>query len=720
MVSIRTAQEQQPIAFDDWLSQLNASDSLTSRLRQFELPQENMLFGREMVEILIHLNMDEDTLVASYLFHYVEIHQLNHQRITEQMGETIAALISGVRKMDAIRVLRGKQSLRRSQSENQEQLNSLRRMLLSMVEDVRSVVIKMAERICALQAAKFKDEESKVLLARECAQIYAPLANRLGIGQLKWELEDMAFRYLHPVVYKQIAQKLDERRLDRETYIARTIATIQQKLDEEGIRATVYGRPKHLYSIWRKMQKKNLSFEQLYDIRAFRIIAERITDCYSALGIVHSNWQHLASEFDDYIITPKPNGYQSIHTVIYGPENKLLEIQIRTQQMHDDAELGVAAHWKYKEGSMGRDSSFEQRINWLRKILQWQDDLSDSQQLVDELRSQVLDDRVFVFTPKGDVVDLPVQSTPLDFAYYIHSDVGHKCVGAKVNQRIVSLTYRLQSGDQVDIMTGSNPAPSRDWLHPQYGYIQSARARSSVQIFFRKLDREQHCIAGRELIERELKKQHHSSTELKSVLPKFNLDSLDELYVQLGLGELGVFSVLHALRERQQTLTKSEESPTQTGTRQLRSNEQAVIVDGVGHLLCQFAKCCMPVSGDAIIGFITHGKGISVHRNDCQQLHHLLSRQPEREVDVSWEPSAQVSFEASIEIHCADRDNVLRDLTSTLATTNSRLLGVNSRSDKTRDHAVIRFQLEVPNQDSLHSALTKLSQVAGVHEVLRR
>ncbi|MEC7285754.1 MAG: TGS domain-containing protein, partial [Pseudomonadota bacterium] len=346
------------------------------------------------------------------------------------------------------------------------------------------VVIKMAERICALQQVKKADEETRVMVARECASIYAPLANRLGIGQLKWELEDLAFRYLHPITYKQIAHQLDGKRRERAEYIETIVGDLQGLLDSEEIRAEVYGRPKHIFSIWKKMQKKRLTFEQLFDIRAVRIIAERLQDCYAALGTVHASYKHLPNEFDDYIATPKPNGYQSIHTVIVGPGGKSVEIQIRTQKMHQDAELGVAAHWKYKEGSTGKQSGYDERINWLRRILAWQEEVAESGDLVEELRSQVFDDRVYVFTPKGDVIDLPQGATPLDFAYYIHSNVGHRCIGAKVNGRIVPFTYLLQSGDQIEVLTGKEPNPSRDWMHPGLGYVHSSRARATIHSFF--------------------------------------------------------------------------------------------------------------------------------------------------------------------------------------------------------------------------------------------
>ena len=368
------------------------------------------------------------------------------------------------------------------------------------------------------------------MVATECASIYAPLANRLGIGQLKWELEDFAFRYLHPQTYKHIAVMLDEKRADRTQYIEDMVDRLQGLLNEQGIQATVYGRPKHIFSIWKKMQKKCLSFEQLFDIRAMRIIADRLQDCYAALGIVHANFKHIPNEFDDYIATPKTNGYQSIHTVIVGPQGKSIEIQIRTQQMHQDAELGVAAHWKYKEGSSGGRSGYDEKITWLRKLIDWQEEMSDSGEMLDEVRSQVFDDRVYAFTPRGDVVDLPMGATPLDFAYHIHSMVGHRCIGAKVAGRIVPFTHKLSMGDQVEIITQKEPNPSRDWLNPTTGFVHSGRARAKINAWFRAQSREKNLEAGRDILEVELAKVGATLKDADQyALRRFNVNTPDEL-----------------------------------------------------------------------------------------------------------------------------------------------------------------------------------------------
>lgn len=722
MVSTRTVHEPDRPPFEQWLDSLSITDSTKQKLREISQHPERLLVGQEMVEILHQLNMDAVTLQAALVFPYCEQHKLTEQDVETEFGSDIAQLIIGVRRMEAIRALHGRRTNGKGDSDEQH-IDSIRRMLLAMVEDVRAVVIKMAERICALQQVKKADEETRVMVARECSTIYAPLANRLGIGQLKWELEDLAFRYLHPVTYKQIAQQLDGKRKERAQYINDIVANLQGLVDKEDIRAEVYGRPKHIYSIWKKMQKKRLTFEQLFDIRAVRIIADRLQDCYAALGAVHAAYKHIPSEFDDYIATPKSNGYQSIHTVIMGPGGKPVEIQIRTQQMHQDAELGVAAHWKYKEGSAGKNSGYDERINWLRRILQWQEEVAESGDLVEELRSQVFDDRVYVFTPKGDVIDLPQGSTPLDFAYYIHSNVGHRCIGAKVKGRIVPFTYQLQSGDMVEVLTGKELNPSRDWMHPGLGYVHSSRARATIHSFFKKQDKEKNQHAGKELLERELNKAHVPLKMAADACDKFNLQSVDDLYAAIGAGDLRVMSVVHYL---QQLLNPPEPEPEinpKLKTRKAagaKGKNDAVVVEGVGHLMSQLANCCKPVPGEAIMGYITQGRGVSVHKADCEQLQHLSEEHPERLIDVNWADALNVGFETSIDIFCADRDGLLRDITTVLANENVALLGVNSLSDKSRQTATISVSVEVADLDILNRVLTRLQQQQGVVGVRRK
>ncbi|MFZ8199076.1 GTP diphosphokinase [Alteromonas portus] len=725
MVSTRKVHEADRPPFEAWLDSLELSAETKDKLSAVSTIPERLLVGQEMVEILCQLNMDDATLQAALVFPYCEQHALSEEDIHEEFGGEIRDLIVGVRRMDAIKSLHARKVNGSGFAErsDEQHIDSIRRMLLAMVEDVRAVVIKMAERICALQQVKKADEETRVMVARECSSIYAPLANRLGIGQLKWELEDLAFRYLHPITYKQIAKQLDGKRRERADYIETIVGDLQGLLDSEQIRADVYGRPKHIFSIWKKMQKKRLTFEQLFDIRAVRIIAERLQDCYAALGTVHASYKHLPNEFDDYIATPKPNGYQSIHTVIVGPEGKSVEIQIRTQKMHQDAELGVAAHWKYKEGSTGKQSGYDERINWLRRILAWQEEVAESGDLVEELRSQVFDDRVYVFTPKGDVIDLPQGATPLDFAYYIHSNVGHRCIGAKVNGRIVPFTYLLQSGDQIEVLTGKEPNPSRDWMHPGLGYVHSSRARATIHSFFKKQDRDKNLAAGKELLERELQRAHLPAKVPNEAFEKFNLQTLDDLYTAVGAGDVRVMQVINFIHHLQEPPAPEPEISPKVKTRKTAAGtgkKDAVVVQGVGHLMSQLANCCKPVPGEAILGYITQGRGVSVHKESCDQLQHLLTQHPERQIEVNWSQELKVGFETGIDIFCHDRTGLLRDITTVLANENVPLLGVNSLSDKNRQTALITISIEVQDLDTVSKVLTRLRQLKGVTDAKRK
>lgn len=719
MVSIRSVHQTQRPAFHKWLDDLSLSESTKEKLRTISDSPETLLIGQEMVEILQQLHMDDETLQAALVYPYSENHQLTHQDLLERFGDKITYLVESVRKMKAINTLQSKRV-----NSDALQIENLRNMLLAMVEDVRAIVIKMAERICYLHKVKDQEEETRVLVAKECATIYAPLANRLGIGQLKWELEDLSFRYLHPKTYKKIAKMLNEKRSAREQYIIDFVDSLQALLDKENIKAEVIGRPKHIYSIFKKMQKKSLDFEQLFDIRALRIIADRLQDCYAALGTVHAHFKHIPSEFDDYIATPKANGYQSIHTVVVGPESKSIEIQIRTNDMHQHAELGVAAHWRYKEGSTGASASNDERVNWLRKILQWQEEMAESDSIIEEFRSQVFDDRVYVFTPKGDVIDLPVGATPLDFAYYIHSNVGHRCTGAKVNGRIVPFTYRLQNGDQVTVLTTKNGVPSRDWMHPGLGYVHTSRARATIHSYFKKQDKEKNIEAGKELLERELLKVDLKLKHANDILEKYNVRTADDLYCAVGAGDLRVMNVInsvlnvHGIAKTSDTDKLPIKKPRKTPS---KVSKDAIIAEGVGNLLSQLANCCKPVPGESIVGYITQGKGVSVHKESCTQLEHLLSQHPEREIEVKWaqDQGSNAGFETKVELFTNDRAGILRDITTVLANEKIGLLGVNSRSDKSNYKAHITVSIEVKNREALLKVMEKLKQVKDVSDVRR-
>lgn len=682
--------------------------------------QALMFRAREMIEILAPLNMDLETLQAAVLFSVQEAGLLPQENLIEKFGDKLGNLVASVVTMNAIGSLKlGEQS-----RSAEVQIDNIRKMLLAMVEDVRAVVIKLAERVCLLRAVKNADEETRVLLAREIADIYAPLANRLGIGQLKWELEDISFRYLHPETYKEIAKQLDGKRIDRETFIEQFVNDLQAKLDEEHIRAKVYGRPKHIYSIWRKMKGKHLKFDELFDVRAVRIVTDRLQDCYGALGVVHTLYHHIPREFDDYVANPKPNGYQSIHTVVVGPEGKTVEIQIRTEEMHQDAELGVAAHWKYKEGHAGKQSGYEEKINWLRKILQWQEDVVESGNLVEEIRSQVFEDRVYVFTPSGEVVDLPAGSTVLDFAYYIHSQVGHKCIGAKVDGRIVPFTYQVETGERIEIITSKHPNPKRDWLNPNLGYIKTSRARSKIQHWFKQQDRDKNLAAGREMLEAELSRVGLTLKDVGSAIERFNMTNMDDLLAAIGGGDVRLNQVVNHIQSRMRVHEISDEEAVDELVKKgqhkpIAKTRDQIEVNGVGNLLSHIAQCCRPVPGDEIFGFITKGRGISVHRADCEQVKELMRAHPERVVDVVWGENYSGGYKIRLRVLAHDRTGLLRDLTSVLAAEKSNVLAMSSSSDIKNQTAAIELELELYNVDGLSRVLSKLGQVDGVIEARR-
>lgn len=690
-------------------------------------PEQNHCFENaiEMVEILSTLNMDVDSLCAALLFPFLDAKIIRREDISEVFDRDVLHLVSSIVRMKEIRQLRAI----RNGSATLEQIDSIRRMLLAMVNDFRSVVIKLAERITHLRDLINAPREKQVLTAKECFNIYAPLANRLGIGQLKWEIEDFCFRYLHPDEYRFIANKLSEKRIVRERYIHDFVSNLQNILNQDQIRADVYGRPKHIYSIWRKMERKELTFEELYDIRAVRILCDQVEDCYAALGVVHSQYKHIAKEFDDYVANPKPNGYQSIHTVIYGPNNQTIEIQIRTEQMHNEAELGIAAHWKYKEGSTDKMTAYDQRISWLRKLLAWQQEMSESGEIQEQIRSQVFDDRVYVFTPKGDVVDLPVSSTPLDFAYHIHSDVGHRCIGAKIGGRIVPFTYQLKMGDEVEVITQKKLNPSRDWLNPNAGFVNSSRARAKIQAWFKKQDRDKNIAAGKEILEDELASLHLTLKDVdKLLVGRYNAHTFDEVLAGIGSGDVRINQLTNYLNAQFNKPTAEEEDKaalkqltqkSNTQTKNGKKSTSEIVIDGVGNLMITMAKCCRPIPGDDIIGFVTLGRGVSIHRVDCEQLLELKEHAPERIVDASWNNSNFSSYAMVMRVIANDRSGLLRDITTILANEKVNVLGVSSRSDTKQQIATIDMDMEVNNQESLNRVLVKLNQLPDVIEARR-
>ena len=729
MVAIRHSHELNPATFElaGWSESLHMSpvtfDKLQNAWRysqekldptQYEL----MWDGIEMAEILYGLNMDDDSLVAAMLFPLVKGNIIDLVQVKEDFSNQVKNLVKGVLEMENIRQLS-------SNSASDLQIDNIRRMLLAMVDDFRCVVIKLAERITYLRTKNRYSEEDIVLAAKECSHVYAPLANRLGIGQLKWELEDYCFRALHPQCYRQIAKfDLGERRVDREKYIANFVSDLTASLKEELDEVQVYGRPKHIYSIWKKMQKKNLRFDQLFDIRAVRVIVPKLEDCYTALSIIHTQYKHLPEHFDDYIAQPKPNGYQSIHTVVLGKSDKPIEVQIRTQKMHDDAELGVAAHWKYKEGATAGRSGYEEKIVWLRKLLAWQNDIADSGDVLDEMRSQVFDDRVYVFTPRGEVIDLPKDATPLDFAYAIHSEIGHRCIGAKVAGKIVPFTYNLKMGDQVEIITQKQPNPSRDWLNPNTGFVNTSKARSKIIAWFKKLDREKNIPIGREALEAEITKLGLTHKQIETyALPRYNLKQMDDLYAGIGGGDIKLNQLSHYLQSRLIKPTAEQEDEAVLKQLNKNSHQKAqngqVIIEGVGNLMHSIARCCQPIPGDPIVGYITQGRGISIHKADCEQLFELQSLNPTRVVEAQWGSYAGEGLSLTISIIANDRNGLLRDVSAIMANEKVNVLSVASRIDAKRSLAIINMEIQMNNVAMLNKILARITLLDDVIEARR-
>jgi GTP pyrophosphokinase len=679
--------------------------------------------GLEMAEILADLQLDQDALVAAILYRAVRENKITLLEIQTQFGDTVSKLVKGVLRMAAISYQRNENEIRVLGNEADVQAEKIRKMLVAMVDDVRIALIKLAERTCAIRAVKSASAQRRKQVAREVSDIYAPLAHRLGIGHIKWELEDLSFRYLEPAEYKQIASLLDERRLARQEYIENMLSLLREELAVAAIVGEVTGRAKHIYSIWRKMKRKEIPFSQVYDIRAVRILVPSIRDCYTVLGIVHSLWRNIPHEFDDYIASPKENGYRSLHTAVMGPENKVLEIQIRTVEMHEESELGVCAHWRYKgTDTDAAQDSYEQKIAWLRQVLEWHEELGvegDSQQLQDDLRA-VDQDRIYVFTPDGHVVDLPRSATPLDFAYRIHTDVGHHCRGAKINNRIVPLNYHLNNADQVEILTGKREAPSRDWLNPALGYVNTARARAKIQHWFKQQARDQNIAEGQALLDREFKRLALLDLDFESLAKKLRFNTLDDLYAAVGASDIGVGQVLNAAQKQLDAADPQLPIIPFKAKSPSKKKDSDFYIEGVGNLLTQIASCCSPVPGDAITGFITLGRGVSIHRQDCSNILQLQTDEPQRIIKVEWGNTPQSAYSVEILIEAYDRYGLLRDITTLLDNERINISALQTLSDKRKNTVDMQVTAEIRSFDELSRILTKLNQLPNIASARRK
>jgi len=714
-----------------WIERLPIDRSIVDQaalLKAFELAEQcaqcpgavrdSLPTALEMVEILADLHLDQDSLIAAALFRAVREEQLSLETLKAKFGADVAKLVEGVLGMAAIsRVNAELDTPVLGQSEAQSE--TIRKMLVALVDDVRVALIKLAERTSAIRAVKNRPEK-RYRVAREVFDIYAPLAHRLGIGHIKWELEDLSFRYLQPDAYKKIAKLLDEKRLDRQHYIDDVIQQLHNALESEGIQAEIAGRAKHIYSIWRKMQRKGIGFSQVYDIRAVRVLVPDLKSCYTVLGLVHGLWRNIPNEFDDYIANPKENGYRSLHTAVIGPGVKVLEVQIRTQSMHEEAEFGVCSHWMYKgtDRSNKANSSYDEKIAWLRQVLDWHEESGSSSDVAEQFsRAQ---DRVYVFTPEGHVVNLQNGATPLDFAYHIHTEVGHRCRGAKVNGRIVPLTYTLCTGERVEILTGKDGKPRRDWLQSNLGYLRTGRARSKVQHWFRQQAKEDNIQAGRALLEKEFKRLALNSIDYKYIADHLHCPSVEDMYASLGAGEIStvqVIKVAHQLVGRD----TAEQTPALRLRRPSRSSSDgsSVQVSGVGNLLTHFAQCCKPLPGEAIAGYITVGRGVSVHRQDCSKLLQLQSVEPQRIIAVDWADAQVDTYPVDIEIEAYDRQGLLRDITLQLATEKVNVISMNTVTDTANHMATMKIRLEISDLAALSGLFSRLNGLPNVVSVAR-
>ena len=672
----------------------------------------------EVALILIDLGLDIDTIAAGLLHDVVEDTGVKIEELEAIFGSEVAKLVDGVTKLGKIAY----------KTKEEQQVENLRKMFLAMAKDIRVIIIKLADRLHNLRTLEYVDEDKQREKAYETLEIYAPLAHRLGIFKIKWELEDISLRYIDPKGYYDLVEKVAVKRREREAYIQDVIQTLKEKMAEANIEGEIEGRPKHFYSIYRKMYMQHKSFEEIYDLLAIRVIVNTVKDCYGVLGIAHTLWKPIPGRFKDYIAVPKPNMYQSIHTTVIGPKGELFEIQIRTWEMHRTAEYGIAAHWKYKEGRKSH-SELDEKLAWLRQILEWQSDLKDAREFMETLKIDLFTDEVFVFTPKGDVIDLPKGAIPLDFAYAIHSDVGNRCIGAKVNGKIVSLDYQLKTGDIVEILTSSsqNHGPSRDWLK----MVKTSRAKNKIKQWFKKERREENIVKGKEMLEKEARKQGYTLSQLlktewvESIWKKYGFNSLDDMYAAIGYGGITTNQVLLRLIDEYKKANKAEPQKIHDLTFKEKNKQQkqrkpagrGVKVKGIENVMVRFSKCCNPLPGDEIIGYITRGRGVSIHRTDCVNLKDPFIEQ-ERFIEVEWTDQYKASYSAEIQIEAQDRQGLLADITKVMSDMNIDVTAVNARTTK-RKQVVINLTLEVNNIDQLDRVMGQVKKISNVTDVFR-
>lgn len=676
--------------------------------------------------ILADLTVPPELIIAGLLHDVVEDTNVSLEDIRKEFNPEIASLVDGVTKLTHLpNLLRGdhhaenvrtpKEALGHRKVREEDIAEALRKTFLAMSDDIRVVLIKLADRLHNMRTLSYSSEEMQQRIAQETLDIFAPLANRLGIWQIKWELEDLAFRYVAPKDYKDIAEKLANRRADRENQVEDIIKRLREELEAEGISAKISGRPKHIYSIYMKMSRKEMPFEMLMDLRGVRLIVKDVATCYKALGVVHMKWRPIPGEFDDYIAARKDNNYQSLHTAVIFDDGKPLEVQIRTEEMHEQAEFGIAAHWRYKETQTHLNQSYEQKISWLRSLLNLQQGDEDAEDLVEGWKSDVFKDRVYVLTPQGDIIDLPAGSTPIDFAYHVHTEIGNRCRGAKINGKLVSLDYVLETGNQVEILTAKRGGPSRDWLNPNLGLVRTSRARSKIKQWFKHQDRELNLSQGKLVLEKEFKRLGLKNVDLETVLADLSVKTVDDLYVAIGCGDIGVGRVINKIAVAEEDELEEDfelelvEAPSDI------TPSDAVRVMGLKGIATSMAKCCNPMPGDGIIGYITRGRGATIHRQDCPNI--LRVTEKERLVRVSWGQPGK-TFTVPVQIKAYDRQGLMADISNILSDENINLIDM---SMKMNQHlAVIKLVLGVKGISQLSRILTRLESLPNVFEAKRR
>jgi GTP pyrophosphokinase len=660
--------------------------------------------------LLVEIGMDTDTIAAGLLHDVVEDTDIDLQTLEQAFGAQVARLVDGVTKLDQIEQEQSERFKQDAETlRDAQESESLRKMFLAMARDIRVVIIKLADRLHNMRTLDALKPERRKSFARETMDIFAPLANRLGVWQWKWELEDLSLRHLDPTTYYEIAEQIEERRAERTVNIGQHIRVLEQNLDAEGIQAEISGRPKQIYSIYRKMRRKNVLFDQIYDVRGLRVLTQTIPDCYRILGIVHGLWTPIPGEFDDYIATPKDNMYQSLHTAVRSDDGKTLEVQIRTREMHQIAEYGIAAHWRYKEGGR-RDRAFEARIAWLRWLMEWRQELTDAGEFLDAIKTDIFEDRVYAFTPKGKVLDLPMGATPIDFAYQIHSEIGHRCRGARVNGKLVGLDHQLQNGDQVEILTSRRQGPSRDWLNPSLGYVKTNRARSKIRQWFRRQDREQNIIQGREILERELKRLGLELSH-ESVAKLFDYEKLEDFLATIGFGDVNSQQIASKIA---QVRSSAEEEEIPVEPPPSFETVEGIQVQGTGGLLTRLAKCCTPLPGNEIVGYVTRGRGVSIHRRDCPNI--LRLDDTDRLIEVSWGAKSQ-TFPVTIYITAYDRTKLLSEISTIIGSEDINIAAV--RQGVQNNISIFYITVEVNSIAQLSTVLAKIGKLPNVIEARR-